>query len=317
MHLGRLRGPYNLVLLGHTPLRSQENRQALPCHEFGEPMIESSILFLLMLTMITNPTVPRSAKKVQENEASIVTVAVSPRQADMVLRQPLDIALIIHNAGRQPAALDLGSDRKTAITVKAQLPDGTVTVAHVPPHGDVSRRGLIALAPDQTYLQNLIINQWMKFPVPGPYHIMIFLDNPVRMSDGSTFRLDPATLQVNVGKRDVETLNRFCDSQLNKLLAAKGYEAAAHEAEPLSAVEDSVAIPYLLRAFQSPYHLDSMFVDALEKIGSADAIEGLLQMIGKEPSSQSEYLRNALNRLAAKTMDPNLRHRILTALEDK
>jgi hypothetical protein len=280
-------------------------------------MSTQAITMLLAGVIAASSTPSRAPSMAFHQSGSFdISAVIAPERSDLVLHEPLDVVLTIHNAGPEAAVIDLGADRKSGITVKMQLPDGTEKVGRIPVHGDVSRIGRITLKPGQSYSQDLIINEWTEFGVPGLYRIAVLFDNPIIMPDGTTSKLGPINIVANVGPQNDEILRRFCDDTLRKLLTADSSEAALNAAGALSYVQDPVAVPYLRQAFGNPHRVHSSLVSGLERIGTHDAIEVLLEMVAKEPWSESGFLRFTLERMATKTRDPNLQSRIRMALQD-
>ncbi len=243
-----------------------------------------------------------------------VAVEIALERSELVLHEPVEVVLTIRNSGSQTVEVDLGMDRKTGIALRVTSPDGTVKIGRVPVHGGISRREKIKLRPAQSYTQNLVLNDWTEFSQPGLYHIVVSFDNPVLMQEGTSINLGPTNIAANFGSHNDDVVRRFCDDNLRRLLAADSYDRALVAAQVLSHVQDPVAVPCLQRAFRSPYHIDSLLVDGLEKIGTDDAIEVLLRISSATSVAEAGHLRSALVRLAAKTKNANLRSRIYLAL---
>jgi HEAT repeat protein len=104
---------------------------------------------------------------------------------------------------------------------------------------------------------------------------------------------------------------------VKEVLSSRTYDGARLPAEALSYVNDPVAIPYLQRAFDTPYPIQSLLADALEKIGTDDSIRALLAVSRSKPDVARDAVKQALANLIIRTSDPELKKEISEALKDR
>jgi hypothetical protein len=246
-----------------------------------------------------------------------ITMEIHPEQSLVPLHQPVDVTLILQNPSAQVAEIDLGDDRKGNIILMVTLPDGTDHTYRIAEREGLARNGLIKLQPGQTYPQHLLLNQWMAFSRIGTYRIEVQIRRQRGSRDGMVAELSPLMLSVSVGAPNSGALNDFSQETLNTLLASKTYAEAEQAAEVLSYTNDPIAVPYLARAFETTYPVQSLLVTGLERIGTDDSIRILLAVAHKDPQIAPEAIRQALGNLVNRTSDPDLKVQIRQALVGK
>jgi hypothetical protein len=248
---------------------------------------------------------------------SWITATVEPLESDILLHQPLDLVVTLENSGPQLAVVDLGDDRKGNISLTITFPDGTKKTYRVPQHEGLARIGRIKIDPGQSYSQHLIVDDWVKLTKVGRYQIEVQLNGSIHLEVGADVSLNALTVVAEVREADNRALMTFCDGALRTLLASKSYAEAQHEAEILSDVQDPVAVPYLARAFETPYPVQSLLVAGLERIETDDSIRVLLAIAQKEPEMVPDAIKQALDRLTTRTSNSDLRLQIRKTLEGR
>ena len=215
-----------------------------------------------------------------------VTIEVRPERIVVPLHQPLAAMLIIHNFSTQAAAVDLGDDRKGNIILTSTLPDGTEQTYFAAPREGLSRIGQIEIQSGQTYLQRILLNDWLDFQAVGVYRIEVRLREQITLHDGTVVRTGPLALVASVAGPNGEALTSFCRDALQRLLTSKTYSQAEHAAEELRYAKDPIAVPYLSRAFDTPYPVQSLLVTGLERIDTDASIRALLALTRERPRSR-------------------------------
>ena len=245
------------------------------------------------------------------------TARVIPKESEVTLNQPVDLLLAIFNGEPQTATIDLGDDRKSKITIGVGYPSGAQTEKNITTHEGAVRGGLITLRPGETYHQHLILEDWVTLQQTGTYRIEVKLDSSIRLESGDSYHVEPIFARVVVKPRDEQALERFCEKTLGDLLSAENYADADHAAEMLSYVRDTAAVPYLQRAFVTPYSVHSILVGGLERIGTDGAAEALLDSMANNKGVAPEATREALTKFASKTSNATLAARIRQALSSQ
>ncbi len=277
-------------------------------------MTRSEATFLLVISLqVFGLTLAGQA----QSSSSSAALRVTPAVVSVVKGQPVQIQIEIQNNESDEIVADLGLDRKSGITMTAVLPDGTQQIGRVPEHGGISRIGKVRLKPGTTYSQSVLANDWIKFEMAGTYRISVQLDRSLSLNGGGSFAADPAVFTVIIEGASEQSLETFCKERVKGLLAATTYSDALSAAEALSYVRAPVCIPYIQQGFGSPYHLDNLFVQDLEGIGTDQAIEALVTVAKQNQTSEPALVYAALRRLSNNTNDPNLREKIQTFLASK
>ena len=248
---------------------------------------------------------------------SRIVARITPEHADLGLRQPVEALLTIRNVGSESASIDLGDDSEAGIALLVTMPDGTQGTHRIGHHGGTAWIGQKGIEAGKTYSQNLLLNRWVNFATQGTYRIWVNFDSLVVFADGSTHKLRPISLVINVGERSDEALSRFCAERLNRLLGAQSYMEAFDSAQALRYVDDPIAVPYLQKAFASPYPIQSALVDGLARISTDGAIEALLTFHDQAPPAEAAYVGMVLKAAEGKVADPDLRSRIDSAVHEK
>lgn len=251
------------------------------------------------------------------SESASIAVEIHPERSTVVLHQALDLTLAIHNYSSQLVVVDLGDNRKANIVLGVLFPDGTHKTFRIEQHEGLARIGQIKLQPGGTYSQPLLMNDWIELVTPGTYQITAHVRGPITLEDGTVIEVRSPTVVANVKDSDSEALTIFCDGALQRLLSSQTYADAEHAAEVLSYTRDPIAVPYLGRAFETPFPVQALLVTGLERIGTDSAIRVLLEAAHRSPEAVPEEIRRALAKLAKRTSDSNLQTEIAHALQGK
>jgi hypothetical protein len=255
-----------------------------------------------------------SAAPAQAPGVPPLSATIIPEASSIVVGEPLEVNLILRNNSSEVLVPDLGADRKDGVTVLVRSMNGEEKVGRIVPHGGLSRIGKIRLQPDGIYSQLIIVNDWVDLTAEGTYTIFLRLDNAVTAHSGDSFDIQSPKITITVLARDEAELARFCAESLNRILTSVSYEPALSQAEALSKVHDAVAIPYLKRAFGSRYHLDALFIQSLEAIGTDDAARALADVAQRRVGDPGA-VNASLKRLSVKVHDRDLRSRIQAIVE--
>lgn len=244
-----------------------------------------------------------------------VTMKIYPEQIVVPLHQPLDVVLTLQNSSAQVANIDLGDNRNRNLLLTVITPEGTKHNLRIAGHEGLARIGRISLSAGQTYSQHLLLNEWLDFGTVGIYRVSVALSEPVTFPDGRTRELSPSVVRARITEWDEKELARFCDQALQTLLVSTSYQDAEKAALILSYTKDRIAVPYLVRAFDTRYPVQSLLVTGLERIGTSTSIREL-SALAREGVVATEAKR-ALSELLNRTSDPELRHEIQQVLEPK
>jgi hypothetical protein len=169
--------------------------------------------------------------------------------------------------------------------------------------GGISRVGSFTVATQESFTQQLILNEWYDFADAGVYEIAVSLSNdPGREKACLETRftieittLDTSQLQQACGEL-VDTIRRNVNHAGNALDAAKA----------LLVVKHPLAVPFLEEALKANRMVDWLVIKGLEQIGNEQAVKVLIPMLENPDPQDSEFLlaRSALQRIETRTPDP-------------
>src|SRR5688572_30419723 len=97
-----------------------------------------------------------------------VSVSYSLEPAVITMHEPLIVHFDVLNGSTQPITLRLGTDRKENFSMVIQWPDGSEHKRPpLPQREGVVRLGNIDLGPGKRLREQLLLNEWVSFTVPG------------------------------------------------------------------------------------------------------------------------------------------------------
>jgi hypothetical protein len=190
--------------------------------------------------------------------------------------EPLYLEFRIQNGSARTVTVNLGQDRKQAFVFDVVFPDGTaVSDLSMPTKEGISRRATVALSANESYVQTLLVNEWIDLSAPGTYEIEVTLMSPI-VSDLGRNLSPPFRAVVTILPRDEFRLTQTCQTLTDRIAAAQSVEAAMDAALALSYVRDPIAVPFLTRALQSGKYVDHHIIRGLERVGNTSAATSLI-----------------------------------------
>ena len=198
-------------------------------------------------------------------------VSFLPASSVLSLREPVVLQFELHNESDGPIRTDLGQNLKGTFALSVSDPDGTITSeVSLPPVTGLHRTGEITVMPGDTYRQELLLNEWVDFPVVGVYVVEIAMKNPI-WTGNERILVESFRTQIDILPRNEARLRETCDRLAAEIENSNSVEIAVSAAEALASVRDSVALPYLKRALDSGKYVERQIIGGLERIGSRRA----------------------------------------------
>jgi|GEM_PF-1241846 len=267
------------------------------------------------LAQATQSAGPSPAKQGAAQMSDQVTVSYSPADASLSLHEPVVLNFAVSNGSQQPVSLDLGQDRKEAFSITVKGPDGRRV--QLPPlrREGISLVGTIPLAAQQTYTQRLLLNEWYEFAAPGPYEVVIRLDNPVRGPGGVTVH-EPteSRIELKIGPRDADRLRQRAEALAARASNKASYEEAAEAALTLGHINDPVAVPYLEQVLAANTMVRPIVFRGLERVATGEAVRVLASALDDPDSEVSQLARSALSTIERTGKDPRAKESAKRAL---
>jgi hypothetical protein len=236
-------------------------------------------------------------------------------QEQLSLHQPILVTFSVNNESLRPIKLDLGQNRKGGFAFELVQPDGTRIRLPQYSIDGMSELGTVSLRSGQHFSEQLVLNEWYQFKKPGTYRLEARLRQPILFQDGSTAPVNAtAPGKIEIGPRDSTQLEATCKKLIEQIEGSPSYEASSQAALQLSYVTDSVAVPYLQKAFETNKLVRPIIIDGLERIGDDAAARALISFLKTENGETAALIRGALGQIQRETADPALRRQIQRAL---
>jgi hypothetical protein len=221
--------------------------------------------------------------------------------ASLVLHEPVLVELTIENRSAEPVQVDLGFNRRERFAITIKGPRGVIPEKVLTETG-LGRRGLISVAANGRYQQQLLLNDWFPFEDAGQYAIEIQLRS--RLTTASGGAIDTPTtgrLDLEITPRNDAVLRATCERLAQIAAGAREAQQRMDAAKALSEVADPVVVPYLRALLQKPGAEDMMIVmRGLTRVGTAEARAALEEAAQSANGEQAALARDALRRMPAK-----------------
>ena len=207
--------------------------------------------------------------------------------------QPIVMRLMLENKSFESAVVDLGYDREGALEFKLKRGEGDwIELPRRQIREGLARVGKLTIAPQESYSQQIILDDWYKFTEPGKYVVSLKIPKtPVCAALEIPFEVLPL---------DAEWLSDVCSKLLDTIQQNKNdYAMAADAANVLAKVDNRLVVPFLTKALEANRMMTSILIPALERIGDKDAIHSLISLLEQHDATSAEYelARPALVRL--------------------
>jgi hypothetical protein len=209
-----------------------------------------------------------------KNSSDEIGLSVSPPKSSVSLNAPVFLDLTVLNRSAETVGADLGLNSKANLELTITEPGGGVITRRLSSEG-FGASGEVSLAPKETFVERLLLNEWYDFPLTGTYRIKIaLLDDSGTTESGSADR--PSTeFTVQINPRDPAELERVSQELADKAISGATLEESMDAASALSYIRDPLAIDSLIRVLQHGSLVEHYAVDGLGRIGNPEAIAAL------------------------------------------
>ena len=248
-----------------------------------------------------------------------------------VLHEPVYATLTIHNSLNEEIRFDLGQNDRSSLGLSIVLPTGGEIAAPAPPQtgpaGGIFTASRPILAPGETYVQQLLLNEWHEFGAPGQYRLKLWSTAryvrhvkgiELRSTEGGDPFFTAEEIGIEILPEDAGRLQSVCTNLMTRAISSPSVQMRVDAAVALSYVNDPAAIPFLRQIlFEPAGAADSVrryAVDGLARIRNIDAIEILLASLPTADSELTPYIRRQLRRVESLVEDQALKARIQAAL---
>jgi hypothetical protein len=260
-------------------------------------------------------------------DAGRVDVSYLVAPSVISLRGPVLLRLSVKNQLAEPIKVRLGRDRKENFSFTLQRPDGTSNkLSPLPLREGLFDKGNIALESGEHVEQQLVLNEWTTFSVPGTYQLEVRLLVPIETASGVQVHTNPYHATFQIAPYNQSMLVNACEELTQQIEHSVSAREARDAALALAHVDDELVVPYLKRALDSGKYVDDLIMKGLERVGNQESAQVLIAILGKSQdptldvnsaaSSRTIRARQALQAIEKSTSDEHLRHEIRRALAD-
>lgn len=267
---------------------------------------------IISLTLAINQPTKTAAKLLGD------ITSFSMDSATVTLHEPVLINFVVKNTQSDTIKFDLGADRKESFQITLTLPDRTQTKPRQLLIDGLAQGGEITIPPGQIFTQQLLINEWFEFPIPGVYIVKVEMLTPILSQKGQVItRSAGSTFGIQVLPRDPKTLEDICKNLLDQVVTSTSYARAIERATILSFIKDPVAVPYLERMSKGGRKLELKAVKGLARINSLAAIEALTNLLTFQDPDVVAAAHSTLAKIELETKDQAIKERINRALKSR
>jgi hypothetical protein len=229
------------------------------------------------------------------------------------VNEPISVKFSIKNNTGQPIMIDVPFNfyGYGGFHGKLLRPDGQKEEGPKPRAQGFGPSGRFTIDPLLSYSEELLLNKWFTFDIPGRYIVDIEMTRPVRVTNGDQLPYRGAgRLLIDLGPRDSVKLAKICSDLKDQILASTS-GASRKAAEVLANLNDPVAIPHLNRILEEREDdLGWMMVAGIQHIGNIDAVNSLIRYVGSQNSDTQALSVGALTTIESKTHDDQVKVRI-------
>lgn len=234
----------------------------------------------------------------------------------LTLHAPVELELDIRNDSEEAVVVDLGQDRKSALSFDLETPDGRKL--HLPslsPEG-LGRMGRIRLGPHSHHKQTYVLNEWYAFRAAGQYVLGSALTTPVLSESGALVKSEasPPRITFSVSPPDSHRLSAVCSALLEKLRKTSDREEIAEASLKLSYVVDPLAVPYIKQGLSERKLMWQYAIPGLARIADEQAVNLLIALMATGDDEQGAALAKFHLKELAPTAEPELRKKIERSL---
>jgi hypothetical protein len=229
--------------------------------------------------------------------------------------EPILLKLAITNSSTEPLPVWLGYDREGGFVFTVKRPDGSVIeLPRKQLRQGISRVEKFPVEAQQTYTQQLILNEWYDFADPGVYEVAASLATEDAGAEKVCF---DKRFTLEITPLDTVQFQQACSELVETITGSRNNAGNAMDAaRALLAVKNPLVVPFLEAALKGNDMVDWIIINGLEQVGNEQAINILIPMLQHPNREGNQFLlsRSALMRIQTRTTDPATLELIKTAL---
>jgi hypothetical protein len=219
----------------------------------------------------------------------------------LTLYEPALGQLVFRNQTDDILLTDLGANELGALHFELRRPNGLTQKAEpgaLPASGGIIFPGRVEVAPNETFLKSVLLNQWFDFSDVGRYQLRVRFSGEVKRPSGTFVEVDrDVTIDIDVRGADERRLRDACEALLGRIKNSKKSEEGLTAARALASIKRPLAVRYLHEAIRADRLVDSIAITGLESIGNDAAVRALEEELGNRHAETAAAANAALNRL--------------------
>ena len=220
--------------------------------------------------------------------------------------EPVILEVEIANLTEEDLDLNLGS--RDQIYFTATGASGRMEIHEPPPNSfdPVGRFGKVAISPQGTYGQEIVLSQWVSFDKPGDYTVQLHLRGPLGLRTPDSLLVQTESVHLTVEPNAVQLVQSHCAEEWDQLRGAQNGGEAMAAALFLGNVKNPLAVPFMSAALETEHAtaIGGILITGLESIGNLNAVRALARVMQGKNEQNAQFARDALARIALKTNVP-------------
>lgn len=238
----------------------------------------------------TSSPVKNGITVLAKNHAQSVKCGLRLAKTSFSKDEPILLKFEVENSSNEMVTINLGVDRVGAFQFVLRQPNGELKELPRRRAGlGLTRVGKFGVDPHQTYSQQMILNEWQSFSQPGEYVLSLTKALAVKTSTG-VVDCEDSELQFQLRPTDEMTLHVTCSLLLESIANNRSdYGRASDAAQALINVNNPLVVPYLERALEANFGVDSIVIEGLSRIGDHRSIEVLISILERFDRKMSQF----------------------------
>src|SRR5918996_1600435 len=144
-----------------------------------------------LLTLVISDTVITSGAQLSQLEVRCTLTATS----SFTQGEPILLRLKLENSSYEPRVVNLGYNRESAFLFRLVRPDGDpIDLPQTKIREGLSLPGEVVIPAQESYSQQIILDNWYKFTEPGPYRLALKILNSPCAREELRFEITPEDL---------------------------------------------------------------------------------------------------------------------------
>ena len=260
----------------------------------------------LALVAFVSLTVEAARQASVEAPSVTLFIGVTPRATQ---HEPIELRFVMRNDRSDAIDVNFGKDGVGNFQLTHLKPDGTSESVDLrTPSREALARGHEVWSPGERriagrnrYEDEILLDERLDFSRVGIHHIGVTFIGPVTTSMKAPVEINRSwKATVEILPRNVAALRRTSERLVREIQTTADPQQALKTVKKLAAINDPTTVPYLVRVIEGPKpaDIDLIPIQALERIGTAEARDALQTMGGKDLDPDTvRAARSAVDRL--------------------